>query len=745
MSLLIVLASLLCLASPASGRLVRGKRRQAGLQVAAGSEENPLVACLGDTFPPFDRIRASHVVPAIKLHLRKAETDLRALEEAVQKPDFTLDEQSLLSPHRRLGENLHRAFGIASHLKSLGDSPELRAAIEAVQPMIVQFGTETSQSKPLYVAFKALRKDKTGFAKLTGAQRRLVELELQGFELSGIGLEGKQHEEFNNITQRLSLLGESYSENVLDSTKSWKKVVQTREALRGVPEASLRLAAEGARREKNMSLDAIGKDGLSQPPFLLTMDGPCVSAVLTYAEDPDVRKEVYLASIGRASDLAGPDNTPVLRETLELRQRHAELLGFRNYVELSMQTTMAKKDEANEFLEELRTIAYPKAQDNFKDLQAFVKQEHSGDLKHWDLSFWSHKQVEAQYDIDPEKLRPYFPLERVLSGMFSHAGAMFGIKVVLADGPKWHKDVSLFEIRRGDSPNATGYLFFDLFARPAEKRPGAWQVGVTDYDREEGRKAVAAIVCNFRQAAEGQPALLSFGEVHTLFHEFGHALQTTLTTQDEPSLAGTSGVEWDAVELSSQFMEYWLDETNMVVNKMAGHYKTGEALPLETLSKLKQATKYHVGMGMLSQLHLSILDLDLHTKPLGKYESPHDREVAVASRRKTKLLTSLPQDRFLNHFSHIFAGGYAAKYYSYKWAEVLSADAFSRFEEMGATKEHSAGQTKLRQIGAEYANTVLAEGGGRKAADIFKSFRQRAPSTKALLRYTFGSSAMASL
>jgi len=693
---------------------------------------NPLVTGLGGTFPPFGEVRANHVVPAITLLLNEARADLWKLEDEVQKPGFRPDAQTLLRPHSRLGENLSRAFSIASHLKSVRDSPELRQAIETVQPDVVQFGTESSQSKPLYLAFKVLRKD--GFSQLTGPQQRLVDLELQGFELSGIGLDGKAHEEFNKISQRLTRLSNKFSENVLDSTKSWKKLVASREELRGLPEATLRLAAEGAAREKNISL---GNANASQGPFLLTMDAPCVSAVMTYAEDPALRKEVFMASIGRASDIAGPDNSPVLAEILTLRQRRAELLGFHDFAELSMQTTMAKKSEAEKFLEELRILARPKAVADLADLEAFAKENHAGELKPWDLGFWSHKQVETLYGIDAETLRPFFPLGRCLEVMFHHAGDMFGISIVPTEAPKWHDDVSVFEIRRNGKKAPTGYLFMDLFTRPSDKNSGAWQSSITDYDREEGRLPAAAIVANFRPPAAGEPALLSFGEVHTLFHEFGHSMQTTLTTQEEPSLAGISGVEWDAVELSSQFMEYWLDETDIVVKKLAKHYKTGESLPQEKLDLLRRATKHHPGMGMLGQLHLAILDLDLHTRPLAPGESPHDREVKVAAQKQTKLMPEVPEDRFLCHFSHIFAGGYASKYYSYTWADVLSADAFSRFEQLGAAAGGIAGQSKLREVGEQYASSILAEGGGRKAADIFRTFRQRDPSTAALLHYRF--------
>jgi len=496
----------------------------------------------------------------------------------------------------------------------------------------------------------------------------------------------------------------------------------------------MKLKADGGPLDSTALLEAQG-------PYLLTLDDPSVGAVLTYGEDPELRKEVYIASLEKASELLMPDNTEVLRSILKLRQRKAELLGFKNFAELSMQRKMATLPEAEKLLEELRKIAHPKAREELANLQQFAqKRNYSGELKHWDTSFWSHKQVKELFNIDSEVLRPYFPLERCLAGLFNLTEKMVGARVVPAEGPTWHKDVKLFKIyRAGNDTAPAAHFYMDLYTRPAEKRGGAWQSGIVSYDSVRGITPVVAIVANMRPPQGGKPALLSFGELHTLFHEFGHALQNMLTTQEEPSLAGVAS-EWDAVELPSQFMEYWLDEAPWVVGGIARHHETGAPLPKEMLESLKASLKYQAGMGMLGQIHLAVLDLDLHTRPLGPSESPWNRAAEVAATRNTKLLPTLPQDRFLNHFSHIFAGGYAAGYYSYKWAEVLSADAFALFEEQGATQDSEKSRAQLRKVGQSFAETILAEGGGRKAADVFESFRHRKPSTKALLRYTFGPS-----
>lgn len=689
------------------------------------TEPNPLLTRLDEAFPPFGAIRSEHVVPAITELIGQSDRELRKLESDVSGEGFVPGADTLLGPFRLVGDKLSRAWGLIQHLKSVSDSAELREAVEAVRPEVVRSSQASAQSQPLYKAFKALH-DGARFGALSAPQRRLVELQLQDFRLSGIALEGVAQEEYNNITQRLSLLSDQYSESVLDATQSWKKWVNSKDELEGVPEAPIQLFAEAAAQELN---------GTSGAPYLLTLDGPTASALLTYAEDADLRKEVYLASIGTASELLSPDNAPTALEILALRQRKAELLGFQNFVELSMQRKMATQQTAESLLEDLRLIAYPKAVEDLEDVRRFAEQNgYEGQLKHWDVGYWGHRQVKELYDIDAEDLRPYFPLERCLNGLFDLTKKMLNVTVEPAEGPTWHEDVRLFKILHNGEEAA--HVYMDLFARAKEKRSGAWQIGLVGYDKLRGTKPIAGIVASLRPPVSGKPALLSFGELHTVFHEFGHALQQMLTTQEEPLLAGNDGVEWDAVELPSQFMEYWLEQTDWVVKGIGRHYETNEELPADKFSKFKASLKYHSGMSMLGQLHLSFLDLDLHERPMAAGETLQGREAQIAQTRKTKVLPPLPQDRFLCHFSHIFAGGYAAGYYSYKWADVLSADAFARFEEEGATKDTPEGLRRLGLVGSEYANTILAEGGGRKAEEVFESFRGRPPSTKALLRYS---------
>jgi len=686
-------------------------------------------------------------VPALRILLREANEDLAKLEVAVNRSDYEPTVDNLLRPYTLVGDRLWRAYQFANHLQSVRDSQALRDAIEAIRPDAIVHSNALSQSKPLYNAFKQLNSS-THSAALSDPQRRLVDLTISDFELSGVGLEGAQREEFNSIKQELSNRSTVYENNVLDSTKSWKKWIQSAEQLQGLPEAPIALARQAADQERERRRkeradaplnSSILQDGLG--PYLLTLDAPSVGPVLTYAEDAGLRKEIYIASLEKASELLTPDNTGVLRSILQLRQREAELLGFDNYAELSMQRKMATLPEAKKLLEELRAISYPKAQGDLANLQQFAESHnYSGTLKHWDASYWSHKQVKELFSIDAEMLRPYFPLDRCLAGLFNLTEKMLGAHVAPATGPTWHEDVKLFKIyRAGSDESPAGHFYLDLFSRPQEKRAGAWMSGIVGYDSIRGVKPISAIVASMRPPHGSAPALLSFDELHTLFHEFGHALQHMLTTQPEPSLAGVSS-EWDAVEFPSQFMEYWLDETDWVVDSIASHHETGEPLPREMLESLKASMKYQAGMGMLGQLHMSILDLDLHTRPLGPNESPHDREQAVSTSHMTRLMPMLPQDRFLNHFSHIFAGGYAAGYYSYKWAEVLSADAFALFQEQNATQCGAEGFTRLREVGQSFAKTVLGEGGGRTAADIFESFRHRSPSTSPLLKYTFGGS-----
>jgi len=711
---------------------------------SAEEAKNPLLSRLDETLTPWEAIEVRHIVPAVRKHLADAKKDFKAMEEKVSQPGFKPSFENLVVPYRQLGEPLDKAYHVANHLKSVRDSKELREAINEVRPDVIEYSEGVGQSKPMYSAFKALSEDKEAFANLTAAQKREVEQELQSFEMSGVGLDDKTQEEFNNISQRMSILSNTFSENVIDSTKAWRKLVDSPAVLRGLPEAPLQLAAEAAKREA-ASLVALpgGRRAenatLADGPYLLTLDGPTAGAVMTYVEDSDLRKEVYIASASMASELNGPDNTEVVKEILKLRQREAEILGFKTYAEMSMQRKMATVESATKLLEDLRATAYPKAVDDLKDLKDFARKHGAtGELKHWDANYWSHKQTKEKFDIDAEELRPYFPLDSALEGLFGLAGKMLGVKVAPADGPKWHKDVLLFEVRRnaGDK-EPTARLYMDLFARPSEKRAGGWQMSLQDYDAARGKKPVSVIVTSFRPPVGDKPALLSFGEVHTLFHEFGHATQSMLTTQEEPAFAGISGVEWDAVELPSQFMEYWLDEADWVVKSFAKHYKTGEAMPEKKFNMLKAAMKHHPGMGMLGQLHMSMVDLNLHSVPLGPNETATSREDAFSKQHHTKLMESLPQARAMNSFSHIFAGGYAAGYYSYKWADVLSADAFSRFQEEGGACGDLC-SAKMAHIGREWAKTVLGEGGGRKALDVFKSFRGREPSAKALLRFNFG-------
>eukprot|EP00927_Polykrikos_kofoidii_P034010 TRINITY_DN28855_c0_g1_i1.p1 TRINITY_DN28855_c0_g1~~TRINITY_DN28855_c0_g1_i1.p1 ORF type:complete len:784 (-),score=115.09 TRINITY_DN28855_c0_g1_i1:157-2508(-) len=747
-------------------------------------DDNPLLTRLRDPFPPFDAIDVKHVVPAINTLLQESTRERLTLEESTKQKGYNPNVTSLLRPYRLMGERLNKAWGLVQHLSSVRDSEKLRNAIDEVRPKVIKNSQMVSQSQPLYAAFKALKRNEAAFHSLTAAQQRLVTMTLQGFEHSGIGLEGHARAEFNNLTQRLSVLSNLFSENVLDSTKTWSRFA-TADELRGLPKGPLQLSAEAAKRKReadravasntgngsahassfrNLST-AAGEADASEYAYLLTLDGPSISPVLTYAQDREIRKNMLLAYIEGASDIRGPDNAPVLREVLQSKQRTAELLGFTNYAELALTNRMATRAEADGLLKDLHKVAHPKAVEDLAELRQFASEETNSsiDLQRWDMSFFENKQAKSKFNIDPEELRPYFPVDRCLAGLFDLTRKMFGVTWTETQAPTWHSDVRVYQAHRLKSANASivttsqlrgnesvsnasdagllvpvGHVFLDLFARVGEKRAGAWQNSLADFDVERGIKPVSVIVASFRPAAEGQHALLSYGELHTLFHEFGHALQSMLTTQKEPALSGYQGVEWDAVELSSQFMEYFLDESQWLVPSIARHYETGQPLELDKLAMVKKLTKANAGLGMLGQVHLSLVDLDLHTTPLRPGEAPQDRDFEVASERKTKLLPRLAEDRFLNSFSHIFAGGYAAGYYSYLFANVLAADAFARFEEADALRDDAASLQRLRDVGDHFAATVLGEGGGRDAASIFKTFRGRDPSPAALLGYTFG-------
>ncbi len=685
--------------------------------------QNPLLQ--GTGLPLFAEIKPERVVPAFNQLLAELDQQLTTLEANVQ-PTWS----GLVEPLEKLTERLTWSWGAVNHLMGVKNSPELREAHEIVQPLVVQFINKLGQSQPIYNAFKELRSSNI-WASLELAQQRIVEAAIRDAELSGVGLKGEARERFNAIQMELAELSTKFSNHVLDATKAFSLTLTTKAEIDGLPPSLVSLAAQAARAAGESN--ATPENG----PWRITLDFPSYGPFMQHSTRRDLRQKLYKAHITRASE-GDLDNNPLIVRILELRQELADLLGFGSYAELSLASKMAPNVEAVEaLLEELRQASYHAAVKDLEELQAFAAlhgEEHQ-DLKHWDISFWAERQREEKFAFTAEELRPYFPLPQVLDGLFGLVKRLFGVTVTPADGqaPVWHEDVRYFQIA-DETGSPIAYFYLDPYSRPAEKRGGAWmdvcinRAKITENGVTAIRLPVTYLICNQTPPVDGKPSLMTFYEVETLFHEFGHGLHHMLTKVDYVGAAGINNVEWDAVELPSQFMENWCYERPTLFG-MAKHYETGEALPEHYYQKLLAARNYMSGTGMLRQIHFSSVDLELHYRyRSGSDETPADVRHRIA--KTTTVLPPLPEDSMLCAFGHIFEGGYAAGYYSYKWAEVLSADAFAAFEEAGLEDEEA-----IKATGGRYRDTVLALGGGKHPMEVFKTFRGREPSTIALLRH----------
>lgn len=681
--------------------------------------QNPLL--IGQGLPPFAAIKPEQVEPAVTTLLTELEQQVSDLEANLQ-PTWA----EFVEPLTRLEEKLMWTWGVIGHLMSVKNSPELREAYEKMQPAVVQFINRWSQSRPIYEGYKAIR-NSDQWASLEPAQQRIIETALKEAELAGVSLEGEAKEQFNAIQLELAELSTKFSNNVLDATKAFKLKLTDQADVAGLPDSALSLAAQTARSEGEEN--ATPENG----PWVITLDYPSYLPFLQYADKRELREKVYKAAISKASS-GEFDNHANIDRILELRKQKAAILGFANYAELSLARKMAPNVEAVEnLMEELRQVSFDAAQKELAELQTFSGQS---ELKHWDIAYWSEKQKEAKFGFNAEELRPYFSLERVLEGLFGLAQRLFSVQITAADGqaPVWHQDVRYFQINDASGAQIASF-YLDPYSRPAEKRGGAWMndcVGrakLVVNGQTVTRLPVAYLICNQTPPVDGKPSLMTFGEVETLFHEFGHGLQHMLTHVDYPGAAGINNVEWDAVELPSQFMENWCYHRETLFG-MAKHYETGETLPEHYYQKLLAARTYMSGSAMLRQLHFSLLDIELHAKyDPASDETPEDVRNRLAA--TTTVMKPLPEDAFLCAFGHIFAGGYAAGYYSYKWAEVLSADAFAAFEEAGLEDT-----VAIASVGQKFRETILGLGGSLHPMEVFKKFRGREPQTEPLLRHS---------
>ncbi|KKW68462.1 oligopeptidase A [Lampropedia cohaerens] len=674
----------------------------------ATTENNPLLSITD--LPAFDQIRPEHVVPAIKTLIEDAD---RALQ-TVTAPDFPARWQELAKVLDVATERLSKAWGVVGHLSGVADTPALRAAYNEALPLVTEFWTRLGANEDLYAKYKQIDP-----ASLNAEQKRALELSLRGFVLSGAELKGAERERFAQIQERLAALQQKFSENVLDATDAYVYYASAEE-VQGLPEDVLQATAEAARAD--------GKDG----QYKLSLKMPVYLPVLQYAENRALRERLFYANAVRASDLAPEDqkhldNSAVIDEILALREEEARLLGFANYAELSLAPKMAESaDQVIAFLRDLAHRARPYAERDAADLRRFASEHlQLDDPQPWDWTYISEKLKQARYSFSDQEVRQYFPAPKVIEGLFAIVERLFKVRILPDQAPVWHPSVQFFRIERDGQ--LVGQFYLDQTARTG-KRGGAWMDDMRGRwlrpDTGTLQTPVAYLVCNFSSPVEGQPALLTHDDVTTLFHEFGHGLHHMLTQVDERDVSGISGVEWDAVELPSQFMENFCWEWPVLQN-MTAHVKTGAPLPRALYEKMLAAKNFQAGLQTQRQVEFALFDMLLH-----RASRPDVLALLRQVREEVSVLPAAPYSRTPHAFSHIFAGGYAAGYYSYKWAEVLSADAYAAFEE-----EALAPGEPNPATGERYLKSILEAGGSRPAMESFKAFRGREPQLDALLRH----------
>ncbi|VAX13526.1 Oligopeptidase A [hydrothermal vent metagenome] len=683
---------------------------------------NPLLEMSG--LPPFSRIKPEHVEPAIDSLLDEIrETVNQRLNSYADRYSW----DNLIQPLEDMDDRLSRAWSPVSHMNSVVNNDALRKAYNTCLPKLSEYATEMGQNRQLYEAYKFI-KDRADFTELDVAQQKIIDNALRDFHLSGVDLSEEKKNRYREIRQRLSQLTTRYEENVLDATQAWNILIEKESRLAGLPDSARAMAKQAAEQKE--------KTG-----WLFTLDFPSYYAVITYADDRSLREEIHHAYVTRASDqfpLQGAeinkwDNAEVMDEILALRHESAQLLGYPNYAERSLVTKMADSPQrVIGFLHDLAQRAKPVAEKELQALQDFAREHYDiSELQPWDIACYSEKLRQHTFDISQEELKPYFPETRVIPGMFEVVKRLYGLSIQEVEGvDSWHKDVRFFDIYDEDN-ELRGQFYLDLYARE-NKRGGAWMDDCIDRKRNPDSSVqtpVAYLTCNLTPPINGEPAQFTHDEVITLFHEFGHGLHHMLTRIDHLGVSGISGVAWDAVELPSQFMENWCWEKD-ALNLICGHVKTGDPLPDALFNKMYAAKNFQSGMQMLRQLEFSLFDFHLHLEydPADKSaRAQRVQKMIDKVRADIAVIQPAPYNRFQNSFSHIFAGGYAAGYYSYKWAEVLSADAFSLFEEKGIFDPAS---------GRKFLHTILEQGGSKEPMELFIDFRGREPEINALLRHS---------
>ncbi len=670
---------------------------------------NPLL----DThkLPPFSKISADHVGPGIDKLLQESREGIEAL--LATNAQYTW--ANLQEPMDDLDERLSQAWSPVSHMNAVVNSDEMRDAYNGCLPKLSEFSSWVGQNKALSEAYRQIA-DGDEYKNLDEAQRKVIDNALRDFHLAGVDLPEEKQKRFVELSMKMSELCSGFSDRVLDATMAWSKLVTDENELKGLPESALAGAKQLAESKDH-------KEG-----WLLNLDFPCYMPVMSYCENRALREEMYTAYVTRASE-QGPnagefDNSEAMKEIMAARREQAQLLGFETYADYSLATKMASSTgEVIDFLEDLAKRSKPQAERELGELKAYAKEEFGVDeLSAWDIGFYAEKLRQQRYAISQEELRPWFPADHVTNGMFEVVSRLYGVTFKEVEGvDTWHKDVQFFDIHRDGE--VIGRFYLDLYARE-HKRGGAWMADCHDRRKktENVQTPVAFLTCNFTPPVGDQPALLTHDEVVTLFHEFGHGLHHMMTRIDCAGVSGIHGVPWDAVELPSQFMENWCWEKEALA-LISGHHETGESLPDAMLEKMLAAKNFQSAMFIMRQLEFALFDFKMHA---GWEDGMDIQKVLDEVRAQVAVVKPPAFNRFQNSFSHIFAGGYAAGYYSYLWAELLSADAFSKFEEDGIFN---------RETGELFLHEVLERGGSREPSDMFKAFRGRKPEIDALLRH----------
>jgi len=658
--------------------------------------------------PLFSNFKPDNVVSNTKTLIEQLENDFDRLEEKMKNARANYYEISI-NQREKMEYPLGFYWGVISHLTSVKNSDTLRKVHEEIMPEVIKVSNTISQSKILYECLENSLQE-----NLNPIQKRIIEKEIKEMQLNGVNLEEEKKMKFLDISLELGKLSNDFRNNVLDSITNYEMIIEDDENMQEMPLSSLELFSEKAKN--NGMKDSTPQKG----PWVITLDGPSLISFMTYYPDSKKRRELYKVSISKASK-----NEDLISQILKLHQEKAELLEYKNYVEVSLSQKMASRDKINQLLNDISKKSRTKGKYDYKEIEMFAKKE----LELWDIAYYSEKLKEEELKFKEEDLKPYLVFENVLNGLFELSKKIFNIEIEEVNSKEnvdlWHSDVRFFKVFDiSDKQNEIASFYLDPYVRLGEKKGGAWMDVCIGKSKVMNHKPVAYLILNGTPPLNGKPSLMTLNEMETLFHEFGHGLQHMLTTVDENSAAGISNIEWDAVELPSQFMENWCYHKKTLM-RFAKHYQTGETLPDDLYNKIIKQNKFHVANGINRQIYFSMLDLHVYENEI---TSIYDAQREISEKYLVKSIDE--DDRFLCAFEHIFAGGYSAGYYSYKWAEIMSLDAFSAFEEIDMDDDDA-----IKKLGLKFRNTILSKGGGTDPLTVFKEFRGREPNSGAFMKH----------